>query len=174
MTETFEQYRKRVLSYLGDADPIAVQQATPGRLEQRLRDAGPGEAVRRPAPDQWSIAEVVAHLADAELAMGWRLRNMLANPGVALAWWDEAAWAERLGYAQQEPSLSAGVFRTLRESNLRLLESVQRARWAECYGVHEVRGRQTVEESVRLEAAHDLAHFRQIDRILGGRIAGPS
>src|SRR5271154_3093080 len=67
---------------------------------------------------------------------GWRLRNMLANPGVALTWWDEAAWAERLGYAQQDASLSAGVFRALRESNLRLLESVPRARWVECYGIH--------------------------------------
>ena len=80
--------------------------------------------------------------------MGWRLRNMLANPGVPLTWWDEAAWAERLGYAQQDASLSAGVFRALRESNLRLLESVPRARWVECHGVHEVRGPQTIEEFV--------------------------
>ena len=100
--------------------------------------------------------------------MGWRLRNMLANPGVALTWWDEAAWAERLGYEQQEASLSAGAFRALRESNLRLLGSVPRARWVECYGVHELRGRQTVEEFIRLEAAHDLNHLRQIDRILSG------
>jgi hypothetical protein len=55
-------------------------------------------------------------------------------------------------------------------SNLRLLESIPRARWVESYGVHEVRGRQTVEEFVRLEAAHDLNHLRQIDRILGGRM----
>jgi hypothetical protein len=61
--------------------------------------------------------------------MGWRLGNMLANPGADLTWWDEAAWAERLGYAQQEASLSAGAFRALRESNLRLLVSVPRALW---------------------------------------------
>ena len=106
----------------------------------------------------------------AECANVWgtrRLRNMLANPGVALTWWDQDVWAQRLGYAQQDASLSAAVFRALRESNLRLLESVPRARWVECYGVHEVRGRQTVEEFVRLEAAHDLNHLRQIDRILG-------
>ena len=168
MAETFEAYRTRVLSYLGDEEPIGVQQATPSQLDRRLRDVAPEELIRRPAPEKWSIAEIAAHLADAELAMGWRLRNMLANPGVALTWWDEAAWAERLGYAQQDASLSAGVFRALRESNLRLLESVPRARWVECYGVHEVRGRQTVEEFVRLEAAHDLNHLRQIDRILGG------
>ena len=61
-----------------------------------------------------------------------------------------------------------------RESNLRLLESVPRARWVEFYGVHEVRGRQTVEEFVRLEAAHDLNHLRQIDRISGGCTTGQS
>ncbi len=111
MAETFEAYRTRVLSYLGDEEPIGVQQATPSQLDRRLRDVAPKELIRRPAPEKWSIAEIVAHLADAELAMGWRLRNMLANPGVALTWWDEAVWAERLGYAQQEVSLSAGVFR---------------------------------------------------------------
>src|SRR5580693_9334960 len=98
MAETFEAYRTRVLSYLGDEEPIGVQQATATQLDRRLRDVAPKELTRRPAPEKWSIAEIVAHLADAELAMGWRLRNMLANPGVALTWWDEAAWAERLGY----------------------------------------------------------------------------
>src|SRR5277367_3043096 len=73
------------------------------------------------------IAEIPARLADAELAMGWRLRNMLASPGVALPWWDQDVWAQRLGYSQQDARLSAGVFRALRESNLRLLESVPRA-----------------------------------------------
>jgi hypothetical protein len=111
MAETFEAYRNRVLSYLGDEEPLGVQQATPSQLERRLRDVAPEDLIRRPAPEKWSIAEIVAHLADAELAMGWRLRNVLANPGVALTWWDEAAWAERLGYAQQDASLSAGVFR---------------------------------------------------------------
>ncbi len=55
-------------------------------------------------------------------------------------------------------------------TDLRLLQSLPRQRWVEYYGVHEVRGRQTVEEFVRMEAAHDLNHLRQIDRILGGRM----
>src|SRR4029453_4700872 len=172
MAETFEAYRNRVLSYLGDEEPIAVQQASPSQVDRRLRDVAPAELIKRPGPEKWSIAEIVAHLGEAELAMGWRLRNMLANPGVALTWWDEAAWAERLGYTQQDANLSVAVFRTLRESNLRLLASVPPAGWAECYGVHEKRGRQTVEEFVRLEAAHDLNHLRQIDHILHGRIGG--
>src|SRR5580700_11940734 len=89
MAETFEAYRTRVLSYLGGAEPIGVQRATPSQLESRLHDVAPEVLTRRPGPEKWSIAEIVAHLADAELAMGWRLRNMLANPGVALTWWDQ-------------------------------------------------------------------------------------
>ena len=115
MAETFEAYRTRVLSYLGDEEPIGVQQATPSQLDRRLRDVVPEELIRRPAPEKWSVAEIVAHLADAELAMGWRLRNMLANPGVALTWWDQAVWPERLGYAQLDASLSAGVSGAARE-----------------------------------------------------------
>ena len=64
---------------LGDEEPIGVQQASPSQLDRRLRDVAPEELSRRPAPEKWSIAEIIAHLADAELAMGWRLRNMLAN-----------------------------------------------------------------------------------------------
>jgi len=40
MVETFEAYRTRVLSYLGDEEPIGVQQA-PAQLERRLRDVAP-------------------------------------------------------------------------------------------------------------------------------------
>jgi hypothetical protein len=167
--ETFDEYRKRILGYLGDADPIAVQQATPSQIEQRLRGVAAKELLRRPSLDKWCIAEIVAHLADAELAMSWRLRNMLANPGVKLPWWDEAVWAERLDYLKQDPSVSAGTFRSLRESNLRLLASVPRSSWTDCFGVHETRGRQTVEDFVRMEAGHDLNHLRQIDHILGER-----
>ncbi len=111
MAETFEAYRTRVLSYLGDGEPIGVQQATPSQLDRRLRDVAPEKLIRRPAPEKWSIAEIVAHLADAELAMGWRLRNMLANPGVALTWWDQAVWAGALGLRAARCEPFGRVFR---------------------------------------------------------------
>ena len=39
MAETFEAYQTRILSYLGDEEPIGVQQATPSQLDRRLRFA---------------------------------------------------------------------------------------------------------------------------------------
>ena len=58
MTETFEAYRTRVLSYLGDEEPIGVQQATASELARRLRDVAPEMLIRRPGPEKWSIAEI--------------------------------------------------------------------------------------------------------------------
>ena len=55
MGETFEAYRTRVLSYLGDEEPIGVQRATPSELDRRLRDVSREELIRRPVPEKWSI-----------------------------------------------------------------------------------------------------------------------
>ena len=166
MAETFEAYRIRVLGYLGDRDPVRVQQATPARLERLLGGLPRRALTRRLAPGKWSVIEILAHLADAELAMGWRLRNMLATPGARLPWWDEHLWSEKCQYARSSPRRSVATFRALRESNLALLRSVPREVWDACHGLHDTRGRQTVAEFVRLEAAHDLNHLRQIERLL--------
>ncbi len=94
MAETFEEYRNRILGYL---EPTRVQKATPVRLHRLIRGVPSRVLARRPAPEKWSIVEVVAHLADAELAMGWRLRKMLATPGVGIPWWDEHPWSQKWG-----------------------------------------------------------------------------
>ncbi len=169
MAEPFEEYRARVLSYLGKRDPMRVLGATCGRLTRQLEGVPSAVLRRRPAPGKWSVREIVAHMADAELAIAWRFRNMIATPGVHLQWWDEHLWSEACRYAQVPVSQSLGLFKALREGNLRLLRSTPRARWRTCYGVHDKRGRQTVEEFVTMEAAHDLNHLRQVERLLEGR-----
>jgi len=166
MTESFDAYRTRILGYLGTRDPLWVQGATPSRLERLVVGVRRPLLTRRPAPGAWSILEIVAHMADAELAMGWRLRNMLADPGVKLAWFDQDRWAQTLEYNTRALRPQLAQFRASREANLALLRAAPRRRWHTCYGVHELRGRQTVAEFVRMEAAHDLAHLRQVRQIL--------
>ena len=166
MAETFNEYKKRILGYLGKQDPIRVQRATPAKLALLIRGVPRKKLSRRPAPGKWSAIEIVAHLADTEIAMAWRLRMMLERSGVRLQWFDQDKWARKCSYARSDPRKSVGLFRALRESNLALLRSVPRRKWNSCYGIHKVRGRQTVAEFVTLEAAHDLNHLRQVERIL--------
>jgi predicted metal-dependent hydrolase len=69
-------------------------------------------------------------------------------------------------------ALSLATFRALRHGNLALLRSLSSAQWDRCHGVHDKRGRQSIREFVRMEAAHDLNHLLQIERLLrGGRAA---
>jgi DinB superfamily len=70
MSESFEEYRARVLSYLGDRNPMRVLSNTPARLRRLTSDVSPRVLAKRPAVGKWSIVEIVAHLADAELAIG--------------------------------------------------------------------------------------------------------
>lgn len=166
MSESFGEYRTRVLGYLGDRDPLRVQATTPRRLERMVESVSRRVLVRRPAPGKWCVAEIVAHMADAELAMGWRLRSMLAAPGVPLQWWDEHRWSEVCRYAGIPVARSLGLFRSLRAANLDLIRRVPARQLTACYGVHERRGRQTMRDFVVLEAAHDLNHLRQVAAIL--------
>ena len=167
MSESFEEYRARVLSYLGDRNPMRVLSNTPARLRRLTSGVSSRVLAKRPAVGKWSVVEIVAHLADAELAIGWRFRNMIATPGVQLHWWDEQLWSEACHYSAIPLAASLELFGALRCSNLTLLRSLSREQLESCHGVHEKRGRQTVAEFIRMEAAHDLNHVSQIVRILG-------
>jgi DinB superfamily len=166
MTESFAEYRRRVLGYLGPRDPMRVLAATPRQLAGLIEGHRRPALARRPAPGTWSTVEIVAHLADAELAFGWRIRSMVASPGVSLAWWDQHIWSEKCVYARIPVRQSLATFSALRSSNLALLRRVPRALHTAAYGVHDTRGRQSVREFVVLEAAHDLNHLSQIRGLL--------
>lgn len=162
MPESFEAYRRRVRGYLANRDPLQVLRCTPTELEQLVADLPRTAAARRPKPEKWSVLEIVAHMFDAELAFGWRIRSVVAEPGTALPWFDQDKWADRLQYISRHLGVELRQFRALREANLVVIESVPQSVWPDYYGVHEVRGRQTLADFVEMEAAHDLNHLRQI------------
>jgi hypothetical protein len=167
--ESFEQYRSRVLGYLGSRDPMRVLRTTPRRLERLIAGRSRFELARRPAVGQWSVNDIAAHLADAELAFGWRIRNVVATPGVHLEWWDEHLWSEKLEYARAPVRASLAAYVALRVANLRVLRSLPPAVSGAAFGVHAKRGRQTLRDLVVMEAAHDLNHLGQVRALLLGR-----
>jgi DinB superfamily len=164
MQETAQQYTQRMLSHSGGKDPLRLQQATPRKLATLTKGLNKKKLVRRPGPGEWSIAEILAHLADAELVIGYRMRLILASNGTAIQAFDQDAWAKTFDYSRRDPKTSLETFRTLRESNLRLLNSVPR-RLRKNYGHHEERGRETVDHLIRIIAGHDVNHLLQVEKI---------
>ena len=168
MQETVQEYTKRLLSYGEGSDPLRLQQSAPGKLALLLKGKTGRQLMRRPAADKWSVAEIVAHLSDAELAISWRIRQVLSKNAVPIQAYDQDVWAKTFDYAHRDPRQSLANFRTLREANVALLKSVPRKLW-DNYGVHEERGNESISHIVRMVAGHDLNHLQQIQRILTGK-----
>jgi hypothetical protein len=165
VTETPREYAARLLSYTEGHDPLDVMTATPGRLKQLLHGRAIDELRRRPAPDRWSVADIVVHLSDAEIAGAWRFRSVLAWNTVPLQPYDQNAWAAAFRYEQADPFAALELFDVLRRSTLALLARVDPALY-DNYGLHAERGQESVHHLIRLYAGHDVNHLRQIEQLL--------
>jgi uncharacterized damage-inducible protein DinB len=167
MQETPQQYTQRLLSNTEGKDPLALQRAAPKKLAALLKGRQKKQLTRRPAPGKWSVAEIVAHLADAEIVIAWRLRQILSTNGTSIQAYDQDVWATTFDYARRDPRQSLENYRILREGNLALLKAVPRKLW-ENYGVHQERGNESVQHVVKMIAGHDINHLRQVEAILKG------
>jgi uncharacterized damage-inducible protein DinB len=164
MQETPQQYIQRILGYIDGKDPLRVQQETPKKLQTLIKPLSKKQLMQPPEPGKWSIAEILAHLADAELVGGWRMRLIVGHNGVPIQAFDQNVWAETFAYARRDPAASLETFRVLRESNLAMLGSLPKNLW-ENYGMHEERGKETITHIVRMFAGHDLNHLSQVEKI---------
>lgn len=165
MPETPQEYTKRIMSNLQGADPAKVQAATPKKIERLMKGASAAKLRKRPAPGKWSVAEIVAHLADDEIVIGWRMRQILGAPGTPLQPFDQDAWAAAMHYEKRDARKSLAEFRAVREANLALLKYLSPEQWKQ-FGMHAERGEESIRHIVALVAGHDLNHLGQIERIL--------
>jgi hypothetical protein len=154
-----------VTALVGDRDPLDVQT----ELADSLATAVAGvslERLRTPeAPGKWSVAAVLEHLADMEAVFGYRLRQVLTADAPRLESVDQDAWAMRGTYIEGDPTTALALLTLLRARNLRVWRGLSASEW-ERVGVHGDRGPETLRELARIIAGHDLAHRRQVARIL--------
>lgn len=162
--EAAAAYKARILSYQAGADFLALQAVAPEKLAALVDGLTPAQLARRPAPDKWSIQELVAHLAEDELVGAYRLRMVLSSPGTALQAFDQDVWARTGRYNDRDVRSSLELFRVLRHANLDLLRSLSAEQW-DMYGVHAERGVESVRDMAMHFAGHDINHFRQIEAI---------
>jgi hypothetical protein len=168
MKETVPQYIQRINSLAEGKQPITVQAATPKKLERLIKGVPTSKLRKRPAPGKWSVSEIVAHLADAEIVGGFRMRLILGAPGTPIAAFDQDSWVVSGHYEKRDPRKSVEQFRVAREANLALLKSLTPEQWKH-YGMHAERGQESIEYIVRMFAGHDLNHLQQVERILAGK-----
>jgi hypothetical protein len=160
-----EAYVRALLEILGEREPLEVLAELDGWLDRRFL-AVPEAALRRPeAPGKWSAADVVQHLADSELVLGFRMRMILTEDRPPIQGYDQDRWAATLRYPEVPLDEARAQLRALRAANLRVLRRLGPSELARV-GLHSERGPESLEHLMKLMAGHDLVHRRQIDRVL--------
>ena len=129
MQETARQYTRRILGNVEGKKPMEVLAATPRQIARLVAGVPRKRLSRRPAPRTWAVAEILAHLADAELVIGYRIRLVLGASGTSIQAYDQDVWAKFSNYRKHDPAVSLEAFRATRERNVRLLRSLPRKSW---------------------------------------------
>ena len=142
-------------------EAVAKFRSGPEILDAALAGASAEETAYVPAPGKWNIRQIVRHVADTEIVVGMRMRQIVAEDKPLLVPFDQDAWAANLGYAGSDAFDSLARFRSLREDTSRILQALPGEAFAR-EGVHPERGTKPLLEWVRLFAGHVETHANQI------------
>jgi hypothetical protein len=150
---------------LGDRDPLAVLAETQERIPAIAQKLGPEGLERSYGPGKWTGAQVLAHLADCEIAFGHRVRQIVAEPALPIQPFDENRWAAH--YDRVDGAQAAQTFKSLRGWNLALFRKLTKEE-LERAAKHPDRGPEKAGTVIRILAGHTLNHLAQLEKIVAG------
>lgn len=116
------------------------------------------------APGKWSIRQIVAHLADAEMVGAHRFRQVIAEDGPTLIAYNQDAWVQNLDYGRRKPKQSLETFRRVRAENYELLKGLAEEAFDRA-GNHSENGRVTLRQLLDDYSGHAESHARQLQQI---------
>lgn len=117
----------------------------------------------KPAPDRWSIHEILVHLADSEANGYIRARRFIAEPGKTLMAYDQEQWARSLRYHQQSPEEALELFRLLRSTTYRLIKALPESVWSNTVE-HPEHGTMGFDRWLEIYAQHVPGHIQQMKK----------
>jgi hypothetical protein len=116
----------------------------------------------KPEPAEWSVHEVLVHLADSESNAALRARKLIVEPGGLLMGYDQDKWAVELDYHDQSFEDALEIVRLVRKTTYELLKkqpeeifehSVKHPEYDEPY---------TFDQWLDIYSAHIPGHIEQI------------
>jgi hypothetical protein len=120
----------------------------------------------KPAPDRWSICEVLNHLTDVEnLAVGLRAKRVVEEDLPLFVDYDRDARYAAGAYPNDDGERALENFREARKASLAWLEELKPSAWKR-KGTHPAVGEVEFNQLMSLWAFHDLSHVRQVAELV--------
>ncbi len=129
-----------------------------------LADVSPEQARWKPAPEKWSLLEVINHLADEERDdFRTRLQRTLHHPEQGWPPIDPERWAVDRQYNSRDLAVSLADFLEERTRSLAWLRGLSKPDFASAH--HHKLGTITAGDLLSSWLAHDFIHIRQMTRL---------
>lgn len=135
----------------------------PAQIAKAWKAASPRLRAFREAPGKWSMQEVLVHLLDVEIALGWRLRHIAGDDDPRIVPFDQDKWATRLAYESMDPKACLAAYAALRAVTVDLAKRLTKDQLAR-EALHPEYGSISVSWILERFAKHDAAHVEQMER----------
>jgi hypothetical protein len=142
-----------------DRQLIGDYVACSDRLRQAVAGLSQEDLTARPGPGDWSILEVVIHLADSDAIAIDRMKRMLTEKEPPLLYADETAYVRELATHEQSLEDALILFEVGRRQFARVLRALPDQAF-ERRGIHNRRGAVTVGGCVKDYIGHVDDHLK--------------
>jgi ribosomal 50S subunit-associated protein YjgA (DUF615 family) len=148
-------------------DCLDLLEETPGILRGLMRELSHEDAEWKPAPDRFSVAEVLAHLSHSEgHCYRMRVDRFLEEEMPEFESDDAQMYLELYRGADAEDAFDH--FEEQRDNNVEFLRELPRSA-GERRAMHREAGEITLQQMLHEWAMHDLGHIRQIAELVRAR-----
>ncbi len=117
----------------------------------------------KPSPTEWSVHEIIIHIADSETNACIRLKKIISEPDTVAPNYDQGQWAENLPYHQMSIDLALELLGCLRRQNCELLNLVEDSKWENKLN-HKASGGLTIDKWLDMYINHITSHIGQMNR----------
>jgi uncharacterized damage-inducible protein DinB len=149
--------RARLIQLYGDG---------PDLLDAALKKAPRAMWRWKPSKKDWSVHEILVHLADSETNSYLRCRKALAEPGKPIMAYDQDTWAVALDYHARDAEASRALTRIVRAQTHSLIVTLSDSDWRKSYFHPESNKLVPLSEWLRGYADHIPGHVTQIQNNL--------
>ncbi|MCM0623933.1 DinB family protein [Lysinibacillus sp. OL1_EC] len=133
-----------------------IWDAIEGLTEEELR--------YKPAPNKWSIHQILIHVTDSEISATPRLKKVLAEDEPILVSFDQDAWANTLSYDLLDREQYLHLFKLLRTSMQPILDNLT-SEQSRRVGIYIDQERFTFKQLLEFRVQHVRDHLDQIERV---------
>jgi hypothetical protein len=160
---------------LDNREPVSAMRDSAARIRAIVGDWRPDQFDRRHAPGKWDARQILTHLAQSEIALGYRARMALTTPGYVSQSFDQDRWMAIEASGSDGSGRSGGsgglsghdaldAFLGTAAMNIALFASLSQADRLIALS-HPEYGSLTVDWIIHQMAGHQIHHLKQLEAI---------